>query len=56
MILAISGEMLLDLHECGRFLGLLMVLYGFGSFLPVSYFSGRLWHDLRIDFWKSALI
>ena len=24
--------MLLVLHECGRFLGLLMVLYGFGWF------------------------
>ena len=48
--------MLLLLHECGRFLGLFMVLYGFGRFLPVSYFSGRFWHDLRIDVWKSALI
>ena len=48
--------MLLLLHECGRFLGPLMVLYGFGWFLPVSYCNGRYWHDLQIDFWKSALI
>ena len=47
--------MLLPLHECGRFLGLLIVLYGFGWFLPVSYCSGRFWHDLWIDFLKSAL-
>ena len=32
--------MLLLLHECGRFLGLLMVLYGFGWFWPVIYCNG----------------
>ena len=56
MFLAISGQMLLPLHECGRFLGLLMVLYGVGWFLPVSYCSGRFWHDLWIDLLMSALI
>ena len=48
--------MLLLLHECGRFLGLLMVLYGVGWFWPVIHCSGRFWHDLWIDFWRSALI
>ena len=33
-----------------------MVLYGFGWFLPVSYCSARFWHDLLIDFLRSALI
>ena len=48
--------MLLLFHEDGSFLGLLMVLYGFGLFLPVSYCSSRFWHDLLIDFSRSALI
>ena len=48
--------MLLLLHECGRFLGLLMVLYGVGWFWPVIHCSGCYWHDLWIDFRRSALI
>ena len=48
--------MLLLLHEFGRFLGLLMVLYGVGWFWPVIHCSGRFWHDLWIDFLRSALI
>ena len=47
---------MLVLHVCGRFLGLLMVLYGVGWFLPVLYCSGRLWPDPWIDFWRSSLI
>ena len=56
MILAISGWFLLLLHGYGRFLGLLMVLYGVGWFWPVIYGSGRFWHHLWIDFWRSFLI
>ena len=48
--------MLLPLHECGRFLGLLMVLYGVGWFWRVIYCSGRCWHYLWIDVWRSALM
>ena len=48
--------MLLLLHECGRFLGLLTVLYGVGWFWRVIYCSGRLWHERWIDFWRSSLI
>ena len=56
MILAISGWFLLLLHGYGRFVGLLMVLYGVGWLLPVSYCNGRYWHELRIEFWKAACI
>ena len=48
--------MLLLLHECGRFLGLLMVLYGVGWFWPVIHCSGRFWPDLGIAFWRSSWI
>ena len=48
--------MFLLLHECGRFLGLLMVLYGFGWFWPVMYCNGSFWNDLWIDLWRSSLI
>ena len=41
--------------SCGRFLGLLMVLYGVGWFWRVLYCSGRFWPDLWIDFWRSSL-
>ena len=47
---------MLVLHVCGRFLGLLIVLYGVGWFWRVMYCSGRFWHELLIDFWRSALI
>ena len=47
---------MLVLHVCGRFLGLLKVLYGFGWFWPVIYCNGCYWHDLWIDFRRSALI
>ena len=56
MILAIPGWFLLLWHGYGRILGLLMVLYGARWFLRLIYCSGRFWHDLLIDFWRSALI
>ena len=48
--------MLLLLHECGRLLGLLMVLYDAGYFWPVRKCGGRFWPDLWSDFWRSFLI
>ena len=48
--------MLLLLHEFGTLLGLLLVLYSVGWFLPILYCSGRFWPDLWIDFWRSSLI
>ena len=56
MILAVSGWMMLVLHVCGRFLGLLIVLYGVGWFWRVIYCSGTFWHELWIDFWSSTMI
>ena len=38
------------------YIWLLMLLKGFGSFLPFLDGSGRFWPDLWINFWNSALI